>query len=60
MKTIQKGWLCLTPVRMQIAGRDLAKSPECLALLAVYPTKKAGRVVSGPKAKFLRVRIGVK
>lgn len=56
----KKLWLCLSGVRLQIAGQEIAKPPECEALLAVYRTKKAGREVSGPKAKFMRVEVDPK
>lgn len=50
-----RAWLCMKPVRLQVAGRPTATPPEALALLAVYKTKKLAREVHGPDAPLVPV-----
>ena len=56
-----KGWLCLNPLKMQLPdGTPLKPPADALAMLGVFKTKKAGRVVFGPYAQFLEVDVPIK
>jgi len=59
MAKTKKGWLCMKPVTLMVEGnREPSKLPEgCLALFAVYKTKKAARIVAGPKAILEQVEL---
>ncbi len=50
-----KVWLCLTPAHFQMAGVPITPPPESLAILALYKTKKQGRLIHGPKAQFIEM-----
>ena len=52
-----KGWLCMTPVQMEVGGFRTTLPVNCLAMLAVYKTKKAAREVAGPKAVLVAVEV---
>lgn len=63
-----KGYLCLNQGKMQVTiGRDamtgeeiklfLSMPKDCLAMLAVFRTKKAAREVHGPKAQLMEVDV---
>ena len=57
-----KAWLCLNPVKLVATtseGKDVdvRLPPNAVALLPIYPTKKAGREVHGRKAQFVKVDV---
>jgi hypothetical protein len=52
-----KGWLCMTPVHFEVMGLKTRLPKNCLALLAVYKTKKAAREIAGPRAVLLPVDV---
>jgi hypothetical protein len=45
----------MTPVQMEIMGLKTRLPENCLAMLAVYKTKKAARAIAGPKAVLIHV-----